>query len=109
MSKIVLVALFRIILPVFLLFLSIAATCQTNSHITNTDTAQTYKLDQCVAYALTHEPFINMAIVNQAIVKATNSIATAGWLPQVNVVGNYTHYFSLPTSFVHDSTGKLVN
>jgi outer membrane protein TolC len=109
MSKIVLVALFRIILPVFLLCLSIAATSQTNSHINNSDTAQTYTLDQCVTYALKHEPFINMSVVNQAIVKATNAIATAGWMPQVNVAGNYTHYFTLPTSFIRDSAGKTVN
>ncbi|HTR30995.1 MAG TPA: TolC family protein [Puia sp.] len=110
MSKIVVAAFFRIIiLPFLLLCVSIAATCQPNSHINNTDTAQTYTLDQCVTYALKHEPFINMAIVNQAIVKASNAIATAGWMPQVNVSGNFTHYFSLPTSFIKDSSGKYVN
>ncbi len=105
MSKIVLVVFQSIILPVSFLCLSIAASSQIN----NLDTAQTYTLDQCVSYALKHEPFINMAIVNQAIVRATNAISTSGWLPQVNVAGNYTHYFTLPTSFIKDSTGKVVN
>jgi outer membrane protein TolC len=109
MSKIELVAYARILCFACFFCLSISATCQTNSPINNSDTAQTYTLDQCVVYALKHEPFINMAIVNQAIVRATNAIATAGWLPQVNVVGNYTHYFTLPTSFIRDSTGKTVN
>src|ERR1700761_4279337 len=60
-------------------------------------------LDQCVAFALKHQPFINQALLNQAIVKATNAINTAGWLPQVNVAGNLTHYNSLPTSFINNN------
>ena len=111
MSKIVLVACKRVFSPVVLFCLSISASSLINTaaaQINNTDTAQTYTLDQCVSYALKHEPMINMAVVNQAIVKATNAIATAGWLPQVNIAGTYTHYFSLPTSFFNDS-GKTVN
>jgi outer membrane protein TolC len=111
MSKIVLVAFNRFIYPISLLCLSIPASSLINpaaAQIKNTDTAQTYTMDQCVAYALKHEPNINMAVVSQAIVKANNAIATAGWLPQVNVAGTYTHYFTLPTSFFNDS-GKTVN
>src|SRR6202000_1051354 len=67
-----------------------------------------YTLDQCVAYALKHEPFINMSIVNVAIVKATNAINTSGWLPQVNITGTLTHYNTLPTGFFTDS-GRVVN
>src|SRR5580704_5795705 len=65
-------------------------------------------LEQCVAYALKHEPMINMAIVNVAIVRATSAINTSGWLPQVNITGNLTHYNTLPTGFFTDS-GKIVN
>jgi len=111
MSKIVLVACKRVLSPVVLLWLSISASLLINTaaaQINNTDTAQTYTLDQCVTYALKHEPNINMGIVNQAIVRANNAIATAGWLPQVNAAGTYTHYFSLPTTFFNDS-GKNVN
>ncbi|HXB35012.1 MAG TPA: TolC family protein, partial [Puia sp.] len=106
MSKIVLVACKRVLSPVVLLWLSISASLLINTaaaQINNTDTAQTYTLDQCVTYAMKHEPMINMAVVSQAIVRANNSIATAGWLPQVNVGGSYTHYFTLPTSPVFDS------
>jgi outer membrane protein TolC len=49
-----------------------------------------------------------MAMVNVAIVRATNAINTAGWLPQVNVTGSFTHYNTLPTGFFTDS-GKIVN
>src|SRR5580704_190668 len=80
--------------------LSIAAFSQPN---TPPDTAQALSLDQCVTYALKHEPMINMAIINVAIVRATNAINTSGWLPQVNVAGSLTHYNTLPTSFFKDS------
>jgi outer membrane protein TolC len=112
MSKNVLAAFNRIIYPVLLLCLSISASSLINpaaAQIINTDTAATYTMDQCVAYALKHEPMTNMAIVNQAIVRANNSIATAGWLPQVNVAGSYTHYFTLPTSLVDTGSGKYAN
>jgi len=65
-------------------------------------------LDQCVAYALKHEPMINMAVVNEAVTHATNRIALSGWLPQVNIQGNLTHYNTLPTGFFTDS-GRIVN
>jgi outer membrane protein TolC len=112
MSKIVLVAFQRIIYPIFFLCLSIAASSLTNTASaqinTPPDTASALTLDQCVGYALRHEPLINMSIVNVAIVRATNAINTSGWLPQVNITGNLTHYNTLPTSFFTDS-GKIVN
>src|SRR5215472_167147 len=63
-------------------------------------------LSQCVDYALKHQPFINQALLNITIARTTNSIALAGWLPQVNVSANFTHYISLPTNFIRNgSTG----
>jgi outer membrane protein TolC len=105
MSKIVFVACMRIFYPISFLFLSIAAKSQINNP---PDTASALTLDQCVAYALKHEPMINMSIVNVAIVRATNAINTSGWLPQVSIAGTLTHYNTLPTGFFTDS-GKLVN
>src|ERR1700761_5658754 len=104
MSKTTLVAFKRLFVSCCLLFfVSIAGNAQ-NQPVA--DSALT--LDQCVAYALKHEPFINMAIVNQAITVANNRIAISGWLPQVNVQGNFTHYNTLPTGFFTDS-GRIVN
>src|SRR5580700_1944178 len=64
-----------------------------------TDTAQ-YTLDQCLHYALQHEPTLNEAIIGQSVQRASNAIALAGWLPQANASGNLTHYLQLPTQFV---------
>jgi len=104
MSRIALVALKRLFVSCcFLSFVSISGIAQTQA---SADSAMT--LDSCVAYALKHEPYINMAMVNVAITRANNRIATSGWLPQVNVQGNFTHYNTLPTGFFTDS-GKIVN
>jgi outer membrane protein TolC len=105
MSRLVVLILKRLIPTCCLaLCLSFAATSQIN----NQDTPAVLTIDQCVTYALKHEPMINMSIVNVAIVRANNAIATSGWLPQVAITGTFTHYNTLPTSFFTDS-GKLVN
>ena len=104
MSRIASVAFTRVfVTSCILLFISIVSRAQNQQ---GADSALT--LDQCVAYALKHEPMINMAIVNEAITRAGNRIATAGWLPQVNIQGNLTHYNTLPTGFFTDS-GRIVN
>lgn len=72
------------------------------------DTAGALTLDQCVDYALKHQPIINQAIIGQAIVKVTNAINTSGWLPQAGISGNLTHYLSLPTNFIKNSSTGAV-
>ncbi|RFM25766.1 TolC family protein [Deminuibacter soli] len=75
---------------------------------TTADTATALNLDDCITYALKHQPLINQALVNEAITRATNAINTAGWYPQANVSGNLTHYITLPTVFVKNSgTGAV--
>lgn|SRR6185437_5210105 len=69
----------------------------------------TLTLTQCVDYALKHQPFINQAVVNMAIARTSNSIAMAGWLPQVNLSANLTHYLTLPTNFIKNSTTGTVS
>src|ERR1700722_740159 len=97
MSKIVEAIVKSLTTGVCCICLSIAALSQS---VPLSDTsASALTLDSCVAYALKHEPLINMALVNVAIVDATNRIATSGWLPQVNATGTFTHYNTLPTTF----------
>lgn len=109
MPKIAAVTFKRLFLPCSLFCISMTAFSQTPASLARTpDTAGALTLDQCVSYALKHEPLINISIVNVAIVRATNAINTSGWLPQVNVTGSFTHYNTLPTGFFTDS-GKIVN
>lgn len=64
-----------------------------------------FTLDQCIAYAMRHEPTLNQAILNQAVTKSTNAISLAGWWPQLNASGNLQHYIQQPTTFVSNGTG----
>src|SRR5579885_1382616 len=45
------------------------------------DTVHAFTLDQCVEYALKHQPRLNQALIGVDIARVTNSINLAGWLP----------------------------
>ena len=64
-----------------------------------TDTSQYLTLDQCLAYALQHQPALLQSQIGISIARKTNAIALSAWLPQVNLTGSLTHYFELPTGF----------
>jgi len=68
------------------------------------DAAESLTLEQCISYALKHQPALNQSLINTAIAKTTNAINLAGWLPQVNVSGSLTHYIQLPTTFIANAT-----
>ncbi|WP_183559666.1 TolC family protein [Mucilaginibacter sp. SP1R1] len=59
-------------------------------------------LQQCIDYAMQHQPALNKALINVSIAKATNAINLSGWLPQANASGNLIHY--LQTSSNSSST-----
>ncbi|MEN0052181.1 MAG: TolC family protein [Mucilaginibacter sp.] len=61
-----------------------------NPRSNGNDTSLT--LQQCIDYAVQHQPALNKALINESITKATNSISLAGWLPQANASGNLLHY-----------------
>lgn len=69
------------------------------------DTTRALTLEQCIDFALKHQPAINQSLINVSIARATNGINLSGWLPQVNVTGNLTHYNTLPTAFVKTAGG----
>ena len=105
MSKIIRVAIRIVFTAAGWIYVSAGVFAQTGN---GRDTAGALTLDQCVDYALKHQPIINQAIIGQAIVKATNAINTSGWLPQAGISGNLTHYLSLPTNFIKNSgTGAV--
>ena len=68
------------------------------------DTTQSLTLDQCIIYALQHQPTLKQSLINQAIAKTTNDINLAGWLPQVGLTGNVIHYLELPTGFINNTS-----
>ncbi|NCD71119.1 TolC family protein [Mucilaginibacter agri] len=66
---------------------------------------QYFTLKQCIDYALTHQPGLNKAIINQDIAHTTNSINLAAWLPQVNANGNFIHYLKQSNTNISTGTG----
>jgi len=64
-------------------------------------------LEDCIKYALRHQPALNQSLIDEAIARTNNSIAVSNWLPQVQGTANYIHYFQLPTAFT-PLNGQLV-
>ncbi|MBS1917897.1 MAG: TolC family protein [Bacteroidetes bacterium] len=94
------------IFPFFLCaFFSLHCTAQNKPAA---DSTSMLTLGQCIEFALQHQPALNQSYVNVDITRATNAINLSGWLPQVNVAANLTHYNTLPTAFIKNSSGTVV-
>jgi len=63
------------------------------------DTTQFLNLDQCIAYALQHQPAVKQSAIDINIAQKNNAINLSSWLPQINVSGNLTHYNQTPAVF----------
>jgi len=68
------------------------------------DSLQFLTLDQCIVYALKHQPAYMQSAINVSIARKTNAISLSGWLPQVNFSGSLTHYDPQQTSFTANPT-----
>jgi len=64
-------------------------------------------LEQCISYAVQHQPGLNQSRIGLSIAKTTNAINLSGWLPQVNLSGNLVHYNELPSTLITDSAGYV--
>ncbi len=93
--------------PLFLLASSLLlAPCASRAQ--QTDTSQLLTLQDCIGYAIQHQPSLKQSQIGIEIARSTNKIALAGWLPQVNGTGSVTHYIQQPTTFVTNSSGQVV-
>ncbi len=63
----------------------------------NDTTLQQATLDNCIHYALQHNPDLKNAKINEGITEATIKSKLADWYPQVNFNYNFQHSFQLPT------------
>src|ERR1051325_8527521 len=55
-------------------------------------------LENCIRYAIVHNPDLKNARLNEDITEATIKSKLADWYPQVNFNYNLQHNFQLPTS-----------
>ena len=77
--------------------------CAYSQNEYRSDSIKYFTREQCIQYALQHQPDLNKSLLNTDIVKSTNAINLSGWLPQLNLSGNMVHYNQLPTTLVPNS------
>lgn len=63
-------------------------------------------LQQCIDYALKHQPLLQQSAIDQQIAEEGIKGRLADWYPQINAGVNYDHYFQLPTAFTSDGNGN---
>lgn len=77
-----------------------------NPHSAGQDSSgQFLTLQQCIDYAMQHQPALNKALINVSVAKATNAINLAGWLPQASASGDLIHYIQTSNSSAAVTTG----
>ena len=54
-------------------------------------------VEECIRYAIQHNPDIKFAKINEQIIDATIKGKLADWYPQLNLNYNFQHNFQLPT------------
>jgi outer membrane protein len=65
-------------------------------------------LDECIQYALRHQPVFQQSVLDQQITERTIRATLSAWLPQIRAEYNLQHYLILPVSFFpnfNDPTG----
>lgn len=67
------------------------------------DTMPLATLQQCVQYAIRHQPLVQQSLIDQQIVESTIKSKLADWYPQLNLAANLQHNFQLPASKFGDS------
>lgn len=83
------------------IFTCLSALCMVSAHAQNrTDTVfADATLPAVVQYAITHQPAIQQALLDEAITEKQIQARLADWYPQVNLAYNLQHNFELPVSY----------
>jgi len=86
-----------ILTTVGILFLPIVVSAQDASQ---DSVLQQASLEHVVAYALTHQPLVQQAVIDQEITERVIKGKLADWYPQINFVYNYQHNIILPQNII---------
>jgi outer membrane protein TolC len=89
------------LVPVILFFPSLLVAQQNNDSL-----IQQATLENCIHYAIAHNPDLKNAKLNEDITEAIIKSKLADWYPQVNLNYNLQHNFQLPTS---NFNGNIIN
>src|SRR5258705_1331802 len=87
---------------VFLLVLIAHSYAQTTDSL-----LPTASLQNCVQYALKHQPLIQQSLLDEEIAEKQIRIKLADWYPQINFNYNLQHNFQVQTSIIGGNPVKL--
>jgi outer membrane protein TolC len=62
------------------------------------DAIPSFTLQECIDYALRHQPGLNQSLIHRSVVKTANAIDISGWLPHLTLSGTALHYTQLPAA-----------
>ena len=65
-----------------------------------------FTLNECLKYALKHQPALNQSFIDERVAHLNNGIALSSWLPQVNGAATFTNYIQ-GTPVISPSTGQV--
>jgi outer membrane protein len=74
---------------------------------TNDSLLQSASLQNCVQYALKHQPIIQQSLLDEEITERQIRIRLADWYPQLNFNYNLQHNFQVQTSVIGGNPVKL--
>ncbi|GAB3996434.1 outer membrane channel protein TolC [Spirosoma daeguense] len=64
-------------------------------------------LNDCIHYALEHQPIVRQSVIDQEIAERTVQSNLAAWYPQIGSSYNLLHYLKLPVTLIPDAaTGE---
>ena len=66
---------------------------------TNDSTLENANLDNCVHYAIRHQPLIIQSLIDEEITDKSIRTKLADWFPQLNLNFNYQDFLNLPTTY----------
>ncbi len=64
------------------------------------DTMEGATINQCVQYALQHQPVIHESLIDEKITEENIKTRLADWYPQLNLNASYQNNIQLPTSYL---------
>jgi outer membrane protein len=77
------------------------------SHIEADTSLQNGTLQNCIQYALSHQPLVKQSLIDEQIVDREVNTKLSDWFPQLNFTMNLQHNYLLPTSFFQGNTTKI--
>ncbi len=78
-----------------------------DSQSLNDSLLQNATLQNCISYAMAHQPQIQQSLLDEQITEHTIKSKLADWYPQIDFSYNLQHYFRLPTSVFQGNAVKL--